>query len=566
MRFYKNLSFTFFLLVSLSSVSILYSQTSNDKIKKALQLIDLGNPKQALTDLRQIAASDTKNAEAHAALAIALIENGDIAGAEKEVATAYDQDRKSVLVRISRGELFGKQEKREDAVEEFNRAIKINDKEISSFLALAHYYISIDSLKPAEIMLYRAQSVNPNDVRPFIGLAELYERQHAIDLAIEQYQDAKKIDSKDVTVLAKLAQLYFRAKKYNDAVKEWDNLIKLDPNYSRGYYEMALIYDIAEDHTSAAKYAEKYVELNPENTDGIWLLSRSLAESNQYQKALPYLEKSAKNDSLKTYTDLYLARSYFFEKKYAKAIQIYTVSKKLGAYDFYYYGFSLISTGDTLGGLDKWKQAITVDTSRLVDERLKITMGILGYLNILKRYPEVAAMYVEEAKRKSSAVDYSIAGQFYNVADMPREAESAFDSALSIDPKLIAARVGRADQIGKKNPDNIAAAEKLLDEISTADVSPKEKGLMGIAYARLASRYFAVKDFSSGVKVLEEKSLMLLNDKSPFVINVYKAAASGYLQLKNYKKGLEYYKKAEGIDPKDEDVKKGLDYIKQVGK
>src|SRR5712671_4750042 len=91
MRFRNYPLYGIFIVFSLSLFySGAQSQTSNEKIKKALKLIDLGNPKQAVADLRQLTAADSKNPEAHAALAIARIETGDLSGAEKEVATAYD--------------------------------------------------------------------------------------------------------------------------------------------------------------------------------------------------------------------------------------------------------------------------------------------------------------------------------------------------------------------------------------------------------------------------------------------------------------------------------------------
>jgi len=541
------------------------SQTSDPRIKKDLRLMDLGNPKAALADLHDMAATNPKNPEAHAALGLALIETGDIATADKEIATAYDLERKNVLVRIARGTLNGKKGKREDAVEEFNRAIKINDKDIATYLALAHYYITIDSLKSAEVILYRAQSVSANDVRPFFGLAELYEKQHIPDLAIEQYQEAKKIDQKDPAIYTKLAQLYMRAHKPNEALKEWDNLTKIDSTYARAYLEMARIYDQTDDHADAAKYAEKYVLKTPEDMEGIWLLALSLAESNQYSKALPYLEKVSKNDSLKTYTDLYLARSYFFSKEYEKANQLYSVSKSLNTYDLYYYGYSLVSVGDTNAAIEKFKLSLAADTNHKADERLKIRQQIIGYLGIQKKYPEIAALNMEAGKIKNSAPDYEAAGQFYNFANMPNEAHAAFDAALKINPKSVKAHTGIADAM-EKSQDSLAAAEKIIDDAAGNAATPEDKEAIGNAYARLGIQYYTAKDYESCSKVMEEKALIYLTKKSPFLINVYKVLGAAYLQQQNYKKATEYYKKALEIDPKDEDAKKGLDYMKQVGK
>jgi tetratricopeptide (TPR) repeat protein len=563
MRFCKN---HFHGIIIIASALFLFigdahSQSSNDRIKKDLQLIELGNPKQALSDLSKLTTDSPKDPETHAALALAMIETGDINGAAKEVDIAYDKERKNVLVRIARAVLYGKQGKKSDAIEEFNKAIKINDKEIATFLYLARYYLSVDSLKPAEITLYRAQSVNANDVRPFIGLAELYEKQHSPDLAIQQYVDAKKVDPKDVTVIANLAQLYSRAKRYNDAVKEWDNLTKVDPNYSRAYYEMAHIYDISEDHINAAKYAEKYVALEPDNLDGIWLLARSLAESNQFEKALPYLEKAGKIDSMRA--NLYLARSYFFTKDYTKANQLYASSKNLTSYDLFYYGRSLIFGGDTTGGLEKWKQALQADTSGKAEEKLKIRSQIISYLNIQKKYNEIAAVYLDIAKSKNSADDYVSAGQFFNVANMPDQAQAAFEAALKINPKSIKAQVGLADVVAK-NPEKLAAAEKMIDDAATNAVTPEDKEIIGNSYARLGIQFYTAKDYDGSAKVLENKSLKYLTGKSPFLINVYKVLGAAYLQVKNYKKSQEYYKKGQELSPDDEDIKKGLDFIKQM--
>jgi tetratricopeptide (TPR) repeat protein len=563
MRFIKILSITTAVFILILSQN-LQAQSSDPHIKKGLQMIDLGNAKEAVSYFHDIVTSGPKNPEAHAGLALALAESGDLTTAETEVATAYDLERKNILVRIARGVVFGKKGKRPEAVEEFNKAIKINDKDLSTYLALAHYYLSIDSLKSAEVILYRAQSVNGNDVRPFLGLAELYEKQHIPDLAIEQYQEAKKIDATDLTVSVKLAQLYFRAGKYNDAIREWDNITKTDSNYSRAYFEIAHIYDISDDHLNAAKFAEKYVSHEPGNVRGMLLLARSLSESNQYPKALPYLEKLSKIDSTKNFVDLYLARSYFFSKEYAKANQLFASTKNLGAYDLYYYGFSLKEAGDTSGAIEKWKLALVADTSHRAQEKLKIREQIISYLNIQKKYGEIAPLYLESAKQKNSADDYTSAGQSYNAANMPQEARSAFEAALKINPKLVKAMVGIAD-VMEKSPETVASAEKMIDSAATFASSPEDKESIGSAYVRLGITYYTAKDYEASTSVLE-RSLTYLSTKSVYLVNAYNVLGAGYLQLQNCKKAQEYYKKVLEINPNDENAKKGLDYLRQVCK
>ena len=326
---------------------------------------------------------------------------------------------------------------------------------------------------------------------------------------------------------------------------------------------MAHIYDMTEDHADAAKYAEKYVALNPDNMEGIWLFARSLAESNQYEKALPYLEKAGKIDSMRA--NLYLARSYFFGKNYTKANQLYSSSKNLNAYDLYYYGFSLVSSGDTSGGLSKWIEELKADSSGKAEEKLKVRQQIIAYLNIQKKYKEIAELYLEVGKAKNSSDDYVSAGQFYNVANMTQDARSAFEAALKINPKLIKAAVGLADVVAK-NPESLAEAEKMIDDAAANAVTLEDKEVIGNSYARLGIAYYTAKEYEECTKILENKSMKYLTSKSPFMINVYNVLGAGYLQQQNYKKSQEYYKKVLEIDAANEDAKKGLDFIKQVGK
>jgi len=196
---------------------------------------------------------------------------------------------------------------------------------------------------------------------------------------------------------------------------------------------------------------------------------------------------------------------------------------------------------------------------------LKIREQIIGYLNIQKKYPEIAEMYLSVAKEKNSADDYSNAGQFYNFSNLPDQARTAFESALKINPKLMKAQVGIAD-VTAKNPDNLAAAEKIIDDASVNASSPEDKEAIGNAYARLGIQYYTAKQYEACEAVMVNKSLNYLTKTSPFLINVYKVLGTAYIQLQNYKKAGEYYKKAMEINPDDEDSKKGLDYIKQLGK
>lgn len=541
-----------------------FSQSVNEQIGKSLKLIEFGNPKQAVSDLQKIVSSNPKDANAHAALGIAYLGTDKIAEAEKEIALAYDIEHKSVLVRTSRGMLFGKQGNRQDAVKEFTQALKIDDKNVGTYLYLARFYLSVDSLKSAEVTLYRAQAVNDKDVRPFIGLAELYEKQRARPLAITQYEEAKKIDPSDVSVLAKLAGLYYRERKYDESINEWLKLTKIDSSYSRAYYEIAIIFFKSRQYANAATYAEKYIALEPNDVDGIWLAAQALSESNQYQKALPFLEKAAKDDSLKNYTQLYLGRGYFYSKEFAKADNIFAQSKNLNPYDLYYYGYSLISLGDTVQGLEKWKQSLVGDTVRTKEEQTKVVQQIISFQVSQKKFADAGKTYIDLTSIQNTPENFVRAGQYYAFANKFEDAKSAFQQALKLDPRYGNAYIGLAD-ISMQYEATLSEAEKSLEQGASFATSLESKDGVGAGYARLGIQYYKFKKYDISISFLGPNgALKYLSPSSPYLINVYKVTAAAYLQLKDFSKSEEFYKKALSINPKDEDSKKGLDFIKQA--
>ncbi len=565
---YKMTHFKFFggilFAIALFFAQNVFSQTINEQIGKSLKLIEFGNPKQAVSELQKIVVLNPKDANTHAALGIAYMANDRVSEAEKEITLAYDIEHRSVLVRISRGILLGKQGNLQDAVKEFTQALKIDDKNVGTYLYFARFYLSVDSLKSAEVTLYRAQVVNDKDVRPFIGLAELYEKQGARQLAIVQYEEAKKIDPTDVSVLAKLAGLYYRERKYDESINEWLKLTKIDPTYSRAYYEISKIFFKSRQYANAATYAEKYLAIEPNDVDGIWLAAQAFSESNQYQKALPYLEKASKDDSLKNYTQLYLGRGYFYSKEFTKTDSIFSQSKNLNPYDLYYYGYSLISLGDTSQGLEKWKQSLVGDTVRTKEEQIKVVQQIISFQVSQKKFADAGKTYIDLTTIQNTPENFVRAGQFFTFANKPEDAKSAFQQALKLDSKHANAFIGLAD-ISMKSEATLSETEKLLADAASFAVTAESKDAVGGGFARLGIQYYTYKKFDKSIFFLGTSgALKYLSPSSPYLINVYKVTAAAYLQLKDFNKSEEFYKKALSINPKDDDSKKGLDFIKQA--
>jgi tetratricopeptide (TPR) repeat protein len=536
-----------------------FAQASDSRVRAALKLVDLNNAREAVPALQQLVQQEPKNAEAHAGLVLAYLASGNPTMATSEASTAYELDRKNVLVRIARATLYGSQKRVGDALTEFNQALKLNDKEVGSYLALSHYYISIDSLKPAEIMLYRAQSINDKDVRPFLGLADLYERQRIPDLAIKQYEQAKSLDPNDVTVMAKLAAMYLRGKHYNESIREWLHIVKVDSTYPDAYYQIANLYFLNGDYALAANYAEKYSELRPEDLDGQWLYARALTETGQYQKALPALEKLQVNDSLKTLSAVLRARGYFYSHDYQKALDIFKAATSMSPMDYDIYGKALIVTGDTAAGIEKLKTSLVNDTVRKPEVKLQEQTLIGQMLYSQKRYADAAQAFAALAEANPTPEYYLTAAEVYTTAKMPEQANAMYDKALAKDPtslKVLTSKA-RAQSTDLCAQQTFDAWQSLID----AAKAKSDDTTAAIGYGWQGYYYATKKDWKKATEVLEKAAKGLEVTKSAYRVSFELLLAQSYHQLMEVEKADHWYHEVLKLDPDNKDAKKGLELL-----
>jgi len=552
--------FFFLTVLALAMSPIARAQATDTRVIAALKLVDLGNAREAADNLRQLTTAEPKNAEAHAGLALALTDLNDLNTALTEAQAGFDIDRKNILVRIARGTVYGKQGRKDDALSEFRQAVKLNDKDLGSQLALSRYFITIDSLKSAEITLYRAQQMNSTDVRSFIGLAELYERQHIQELAIGQYEQAKKIDPKDVTVHAKLAGLYYRTRKYNESAKEWLKIIETDSTYPDAYYQVGNLYFLAKQYPNAANFAQRYVRLRPNDVYGQWLLARSLTEIGQYQEAMAPLQAVAANDSLRSLSQLLLARSYFYSKDYPKALDIFKNAKSLSPQDLSFYGTTLVVSGDTAGGIEQMKKSLVNDTVRTAQQKRETQNAIVGLLYKQKKYDEAGDFFAGLAQSQPSVEWYVSAGQAYAAAKKADLAQQNFQKALALDPNSMKIQY----QIAFASLETDASAdasresfEKLLASAkaaNNADTTALAEGFLGYHYA-------AKKDWQKSIDHAEVAVKSLESTTSPFRVSFNLLLGQAYHQLHKFDDAKKYYKKTLELDPANKGAKEGLDYL-----
>jgi tetratricopeptide (TPR) repeat protein len=556
-----------FLIVLLLGVGVLSmpqdgrSQAKDPKVRRALQQLDLGAPKKAIDELKKIIAESPKNAEAHAALALAYLDNKQVDLAATSAQAAFDIDRKVVLARIARAAVYGRQGNHKDALKEFEQAIKLDDKDVTPQLAKGRFYLEVDSVKRAEQTLLLAQSINDKDVRSYLVLGEVYEKQRIKDLAISQFEEAKKLDPNDVSVRARLAALYFRNRQYTESINEWIGLARIDSTFSQAFYQIGRLYFLAEQYPNAIPVLQKYTVMEPDDINGFWLLAQALTENNQFQQALPALEKVAQDDSLKAMSELLLAKSYVYSKEYPKALEIYKRGKNLAAGDYDVYARALVMSKDTAAAIDMFKKSLVNDTDRSEKARTDGRRTLATLLIGQKRFSEAADVFIEIATKSPTVDNWGTMGYIYGQAGDEAKALEMYDKALAIDPNHVKTLLAIGN-LYAKDPTSPKMKEAFERAAKAAQATGNKDG-EGQAEGWIGYHIYSLKNYAEAIPHFL-KAETLLDAKSPYLTNFLLMLGASYHYQKDYKNAEKYYKMVLERQPDNKSAKDALENVRKL--
>ncbi|WP_103127411.1 tetratricopeptide repeat-containing S1 family peptidase, partial [Microcystis aeruginosa] len=169
----------------------------------------------------------------------------------------------------------------------------------------------------------KAMKLNPNYALAYSGRGELYYYQKKYDLALADFNKAIEINSDYAEAYVNRGFIYYNQQKYDLALSDWNKAIEINPNYANAYYNRGnLYYDLQKYDLALSDYS-KAIELNRSYAIAYYnrgLLHRDL---RKYDLALSDFSKAIEinpNDA-----DAYLGRGllYFYQEKYELALSDY---------------------------------------------------------------------------------------------------------------------------------------------------------------------------------------------------------------------------------------------------
>lgn len=183
---------------------------------------------------------------------------------EKPVADITTHSPEALKLFLEGMELFNKIYMKE-AVEKFERAIKIDSTFASAYLKLAFCYASLADELKARVYVEKAARFSDNVSKKEKFLIDAYnllfkgrvrETKQLLEEMVRLYPDEKLAHEN-------LALINYQMQNYEDAITEYNKVIELDSLKKDTYNILAYVYDAAGRYDEAIKSINKYIELAP---------------------------------------------------------------------------------------------------------------------------------------------------------------------------------------------------------------------------------------------------------------------------------------------------------------
>jgi Tfp pilus assembly protein PilF len=299
---------------------------SNTLTAKGESQLDANQTDMAIASFREALKQNPRNDKATMGLSDALTAKGiettatSKSDAAAELTEAVKLNPKNAIAYAKLGELSDSQDLTEQAIQEYEAALKADDKFSAVYVPLGLDYLKKGEIAKAEIYAAKAESEGPEtaDGRYLRGL------------------------------------VYLKQNKNAEAKAEFDKVLQLDPRYASAKYYQAVAYgQMNQDDQSIAAY-KAAVQADPEYSPAWYDLGVAYYNKGDYDNAAAAYREAIKYDANNAQAHANLASTYRQQEKYAEANAEYKAAADNGKKDPDTYS----EWGYCLGKTNEWDKSV----------------------------------------------------------------------------------------------------------------------------------------------------------------------------------------------------------------
>ncbi|MDD3627911.1 MAG: tetratricopeptide repeat protein, partial [bacterium] len=151
------------------------------------------------------------------------------------------------------------------AIEEFEKAIKVFPEDLSIYKYLGLTYYKLNEKQKALDTFNQAINISPNDTGTLLGLAKIYVKEHNFEMAESLLTKVISIKPDLGAAIIELANTKYLQKDFANAIRFYNNALKVDPGSIEVYNKLAGIYLKKNQKAEAIVCWKKVLEIDANN-------------------------------------------------------------------------------------------------------------------------------------------------------------------------------------------------------------------------------------------------------------------------------------------------------------
>jgi tetratricopeptide (TPR) repeat protein len=209
------------------------------------------------------------------------------ATAKPGIVRALTPEQRQALAHTDKGLNYFAQHKFEQALKEYDEAIKLDPKLAAAYNNMGSAYFALTRFTEAANAFKQATELDPKYGQAHLNLALAL-------LKLGREREARAAYAEAFRAYVATGDEEFQASHYKEAEASYQALLQIDPDYAPAHLRLGLLYNVAGRYNEATEAFQHVIKSEPQNADAHEGLAESYYGQHKYTQALEAITRALK--------------------------------------------------------------------------------------------------------------------------------------------------------------------------------------------------------------------------------------------------------------------------------
>lgn len=237
-------------------------------MKEAIDLQNRNQLDDAKSIYKKVITHDEKNSDAYHLLSLIYLVEGNLDEARNNIISAIELQPEISVYHSNYGNILYQSNNIEFAIQEHNRALKLDNKNFQSFYSLGVIYAHLKNYEKAVENYKKALALDNESSVAHNNLANIYNNTNP-NLAEEHYLKVLELVPNDAMPYINISNYYLKNTKYKKCVSILEKAIKEGIEVKELYNNIGIAYYATKDNEKAKSMFELAIKIDPSYTHAL---------------------------------------------------------------------------------------------------------------------------------------------------------------------------------------------------------------------------------------------------------------------------------------------------------